>query len=84
MNSKILKKCGSCGASVERKDCHKNRFAEYICRQCQAAGIKASWRQRLQGLTQTMLRKVWLGMAGLSLSVLLLWMFFSFLASMAA
>lgn len=80
MNSIILKKCGSCGASVERKDCHKNRFAEYICRKCQAAGIKVSWRQRLQAL----LRKVLLGVAGLRLSILLLWMFFGFLARMAA
>lgn len=36
----MLKVCSGCRATVERKDCHKNRYSEYICRKCQAAGTK--------------------------------------------
>jgi|GEM_PF-1893790 len=40
--------CSSCAATVERQDCHKNRYSQYICRQCQTAGVKFTGRQRLQ------------------------------------
>lgn len=44
----ILKVCSACAATVERKNCHKNRYSEYICRRCQAAGTKFTHRaQRL-------------------------------------
>ncbi len=38
--------CSACGATVARYDCHKNRYGEYICRKCQRAGIKFTWRLR--------------------------------------
>lgn len=37
---RMLRVCSACGVNIERKDCHKNRYSEYICRKCQAAGIK--------------------------------------------
>jgi hypothetical protein len=44
----MYRKCFSCGASVLRQDCHKNRYGEYICRTCQSSGIRfsrlAGWR----------------------------------------
>lgn len=44
----MLRKCSGCGATVPRRHCHKNRYGEYVCRSCQAAGIKftkaARWR----------------------------------------
>jgi len=41
----VLKKCSACGEVVRRRDCHKNRYGEYICRQCQAKGIRFTpWR----------------------------------------
>lgn len=36
----MLKVCSACGATIERKDCHRNRYSEYICRECHAAGKK--------------------------------------------
>jgi hypothetical protein len=42
--------CSPCGETVARHDCHKNRYGEYICRKCQRAGIKFTWRQRLRQL----------------------------------
>ena len=33
--------CASCGARVQREDVHKNRYAQYICRQCRSSGVKA-------------------------------------------
>jgi hypothetical protein len=36
----MFRVCSACGATIERKDCHKNRYSEYICRKCHATGIK--------------------------------------------
>ena len=47
-HSDTLRVCSSCAASVERQDCHKNRYSQYICRRCQTAGIKFTGRQRLR------------------------------------
>lgn len=38
--------CSACGTTVDRKDCHKNRYSEYICRRCQSDGIKFAKRGR--------------------------------------
>ena len=36
----IVRICSSCAATVDRRNCHKNRHSQYICRRCQAAGTK--------------------------------------------
>ena len=38
--------CTACGATVQRRECHKNRYSEYICRNCQSDGIRFTWRAR--------------------------------------
>lgn len=48
--------CSVCGVTVARKDCHKNRYGKYICRNCQAAGVKPTRRQKLLFGTK---RAVW-------------------------
>lgn len=48
VDSGSFRVCSSCAASVERQDCHKNRYSQYICRKCQTAGIKFTGRQRLR------------------------------------
>jgi hypothetical protein len=44
----MYRKCFSCGATVLRRDCHKNRYGEYVCRACQGGGARfsllAGWR----------------------------------------
>ena len=42
--------CDSCGASVHKLDMHKNRYAQYICRECRSSGIKAVGRKNLRYL----------------------------------
>jgi len=39
--------CSSCNALVEREDCHKNRYGEYICKKCQGAGVRFTRAHRL-------------------------------------
>lgn len=38
--SSMLRVCSSCAATVDRKNCHKNRYSQYICQRCQEAGVK--------------------------------------------
>lgn len=42
--------CASCGAPVDRSNCHKNRYSEYICRRCQTEGIRFGPRGRKKRL----------------------------------
>jgi endogenous inhibitor of DNA gyrase (YacG/DUF329 family) len=49
--------CSTCGATVEREDCNRNRFADYICRNCQNAGIGSSWRRHTRHVTRKTVRK---------------------------
>ena len=58
--------CAVCGVTVARKDCHKNRYGKYICRNCQAVGVRPGWRQRwLRGSRRAAAWGFWLGLAGL-------------------
>lgn len=34
-----------CGAEVQRRDCHRNRHGEYICRKCQRGKTHRQWIQ---------------------------------------
>jgi recombinational DNA repair protein (RecF pathway) len=72
----MFKVCAACGATVDRKDCHRNRYGEYICRKCSAAGIKFTWHRRLRHLAKAKLRKFlpMLPVAGLAL--LLIWVLY--------
>ena len=45
-NGGVSRVCTSCGATVQRRECHKNRYSEYICRNCQSDGIRFTWRAR--------------------------------------
>ena len=38
--SSSLRVCSSCAATVDRKNCHKNRYSQYICQRCQEAGVR--------------------------------------------
>ena len=75
----MLKTCFSCGISVARKDCHKNRYKEYVCRSCQSVGVKLTGRQRFRRLKRIMQRieptfwriVIWVGLTASTLWVLL-------------
>lgn len=65
--------CSACGATVARKDCHRNRYAEHICRQCQAAGIKFTRRGQLRYLIKRPLAIILLMLVITSLVLLAMW-----------
>jgi hypothetical protein len=80
----MLKTCSACRATAERKDLHKNRYGEYLCRECQAAGIKLTGRQRLRNLIAKIKkheRQAWLIVIRLGMLALALWLLFKMLAS---
>ncbi len=78
----MQKICFKCGVAVARPDCHKNRYGEYVCRSCQAAGVKASWWQALRQVSKKMVRRIVLWLTGAALLVLFVYLFFGFLARM--
>jgi hypothetical protein len=80
----MLKTCFVCSNTVERADCHKNRYGKYICRKCQSAGVTPTLRQRVRNLIakmRTMERKLWLMLIRVLLVAFALWIFFRILAS---
>ena len=73
----MLITCFACSISVDRKDCHKNRYDEYICRKCQSAGVKITLRRRLLNLKKKLQKlefMFWrlLLWSGLAVSILLM------------
>lgn len=70
------KECFLCGATVARKDCHKNRYAQYICHPCQATGGNISWRVRVRQQGNALLRRGGWSLAGVGAVVVLVWLFF--------
>ena len=70
-SSNVTKSCASCGVDVARQDCHRNRYGEYICRTCQAAGIRFSPQRRrfhwLHRLVQV--SRPWLAYLAIALAV---------------
>ena len=72
------KTCSACGASVARQDCHKNRFGEYICHDCQALGIGSTRRSRIWAWVSRVLRRSVWAIAGLGLTLVVLAMLILF------
>ena len=69
--------CTGCGATVSRRDCHRNRYGEYICRGCQAVGIKYSPRHLGRRIATWFRSRLLLGIPLAGLVALLLWTFYS-------
>lgn len=43
-----LRTCASCSVQVPKADVHKNRYAQYICRNCRSSGVKVVGRKSLR------------------------------------
>jgi hypothetical protein len=67
-----MKTCVGCGATVARRDCHRNRYGEYVCRTCQEAGIRFSpARSRVYRLTKLLrASRTWLVCLAVAVAVL--------------
>ena len=66
------KVCSSCGLVVARRDCHKNRYDQYICRACQASGVRFTRFTQLRFLGGRLFSWFWLGLAVVVLLSLLI------------
>ncbi|MCB2040773.1 MAG: hypothetical protein H6929_23085 [Rhodoferax sp.] len=67
--------CSVCKAPVLRKDCHRNRYDELICRPCQATGIRFSWPRRLQHTPGKLGLAAWVVLGAMVALLLLAWLF---------
>jgi hypothetical protein len=69
---KMPRTCVGCGTVVSRRDSHRNRYGEYVCRSCEASGIKFSTYQRVRRwLKRTAPRGLlWIGVLILALIVM--------------
>ena len=65
--------CSVCGLTVARRDCHKDRYGKYICKNCQAAGVKPSLRERLLRGARRVVWGFGLGLAGVMAAGVLAW-----------
>ena len=70
----MFRVCSACGTTVDRKDCHKNRYAEYICWRCQSAGVKFVRRRRLGNFMRWALPVGLFGFVTASLALLSIWL----------
>lgn len=66
--------CSACGTTVDRKDCHKNRYSEYICRKCQSDGIRFAKRGRLHRLLRWVVPLFFMALITGGLLMLAIWM----------
>ena len=69
----MTRQCASCGKVVARRDCHKNRYTEYICHACQATGVRFTPQGRRQYLLKRLRTPVLIALAVVSIVLLLLW-----------
>ena len=67
--------CAVCKAPMLRKDCHRNRYGEFICRTCQATGIRFTWPRRLQYAMRKLGLAVWVFLGATAALLLLAWLF---------
>ncbi len=67
--------CSACKAPVLRQNCHRNRYGEFICRACQASGIRFSWLRRLQHAVGKLGLAVWVFLGAMATLLLLAWLF---------
>lgn len=65
-----MKTCDACLARIARQDCHRNRHGEYICRSCQAAGVKVVNRSRILRGSRGIWRQLTWALAGTVLAIL--------------
>jgi hypothetical protein len=66
--------CSICKVTVPRSGCHQNRYGEYICRNCQAAGIRFSWPRRLRHQWGRAALSLWLMLGATAALLLLAWL----------
>ncbi len=69
----MTRQCAVCGKVVPRRDCHKNRYMEYICHACQATGIRFTPQGRRQYLLKRLRAPVLIALTVVGIVLLVLW-----------
>lgn len=62
---------------VPREDCHRNRYREYICKSCQAKGIRFTWSNRLRDYSKRSAVTLSVIAIACAIGMLILWAFYS-------
>lgn len=75
-HSDMSRVCSACGTSVAREECHKNRYGEYICRECQSVGIKFVRRGPPSNVMRLVIPVFVFGLTVASLVFFVTWQFF--------
>lgn len=75
--------CSSCGTTVAREECHKNRYGEYICRSCQERGIRFTPRRKARHVVRQSLRTSLRWLAYLAIAALVVGGFYLVIDRMA-
>ena len=69
--------CAGCRLLVAREQCHRNRYSEYICKSCQAKGIRFTWPNRLRDYSRrSIVTLTVIAICG-AIGMLILWLFYS-------
>ena len=60
-----------------RDDCHRNRYNEYICKSCQAKGIRFTWRNRLRAYLRRSALTLSIVAIASAVGMVILWVFYA-------
>lgn len=71
------KACAACRLWVSREDCHRNRYNEYICKSCQAKGIRFTWHNRLRDYARRFATTLSIVAVSGAIGMFILWIFYS-------
>ena len=71
------KLCAGCRSWVLRDDCHRNRYNEYICKSCQAKGIRFTWGNRLREYSRRSAVTLSIVAIASAVGMLILWIFYA-------
>ena len=71
------KVCAGCRLWVSRDDCHRNRYNEYICKSCQAKGLRFTWNNRLRNYARRSAVTLSVVTVSAAIGMFILWIFYS-------
>lgn len=80
----MFRKCSGCGLTVARGDCHRNRYGEYLCRNCQAAGMKFTGAVRLRRWRRRTPSVILWSLTGVVALALAIWLLYGFMFGLEA
>jgi hypothetical protein len=68
------RRCNFCDQVIARKDCHRNRYGEYVCLECSKKGKRWSSRRRFLKVAKRLLRFALIALIGVSAASGYVWL----------